>query len=286
MKALFFDTNVFYSIKFDVDDKVMVSVLELAKKLGIELWISDITKKEIFNGIDRKINDLKSSYDNVSSILKNVCDDKVWLDIAMLEEAGNSTKEQFELFFIENKFKVLGFNLLDESDISKTFDEYFLQTGVFTSKRKMKNKISKEFPDAFQIELIRRSVRCGENIAVISGDCDFENSLNGTDEISLYPSLKRIEKELKAISSGREIHISNFESRILYYLDEHETQGNLLSHLNFHPQSNVSEANVISALKSLCNKNLVRMYAYDATLEDYKEISEDRESLTWYKQCT
>lgn len=58
MKAIFFDTNVFYDVKFDVDNPELAQVIALAKRLSIDLWISPITVREISAGIDRKIDAL------------------------------------------------------------------------------------------------------------------------------------------------------------------------------------------------------------------------------------
>ncbi|EGT3628316.1 hypothetical protein FAP94_18325, partial [Morganella morganii] len=77
MKAIFFDTNVFYDVKFDVDTPELAQVIALAKRLSIVLWISPITVREISVGIDRKIDALLDAYRNVSSILENTSDDTV-----------------------------------------------------------------------------------------------------------------------------------------------------------------------------------------------------------------
>lgn len=39
MKAIFFDTNIFYSINFDVENELINGVANLASQLDIELWI-------------------------------------------------------------------------------------------------------------------------------------------------------------------------------------------------------------------------------------------------------
>ncbi|EGT3627309.1 hypothetical protein FAP94_13105 [Morganella morganii] len=136
--------------------------------------------------------------------------------MSAVENARLDTHEQVELFFSESKFKMLDYSLLDDSDVSKVFDDYFLQKGAFTPKKRSKNVRSKEFPDAFQLELIRRSTFSGDRIGVVSRDIDFTEGLNSDNGIEKYPSLKSLFKVLQSIESGSYSYLNYLENEIYY----------------------------------------------------------------------
>ncbi|HGS4434503.1 TPA: PIN domain-containing protein [Vibrio cholerae] len=285
MKAIFFDTNIFYVINFDVDHELMTKVVDLANKLEIRLWISPITIEEIKAGIDKKLNDLLDTYESASKLLKYTVEDKDLFDVDLVNRASGDLKEQLEIFIQQHKFRVLDYSLLDDSDVSKIFQDYFHQTGAFTPKRSRKKTISKEFPDAFQIELLRRAVKCGDNIAIVSNDNDFAQALINDRGINVYKSLESIYKTLCNMWNESDVEITYIENRVLYLLDDFESKKTILSHLNFHDYNDVTETDITNALHSLYLKKLIDIYRYCSDERTYvKESNYLDNKEMWYKE--
>ena len=284
MKAIFFDTNVFYGIKFDVDDELMTNVIDLANTLNIELWISPITIEEIKAGIDKKLDDLLNAYSIATPLLKHTLEDKELFEKSLIEKARVDLNEQLDLFIEQHRFKVLNYDLLDESDISKTFQDYFLQTGAFTPKKRSKNARSKEFPDAFQIELVRRAAKCSDSVSIVSGDGDFTQSLSEDESITLYSSLKSLYKTLNDKSTDSIVEISRIENRVIYHLDDYETSESIFSHLSFYEYNDITQEQVSSALQSLHNKNLIDSYIYSPESGEYVQANAIEDKVLWFKQ--
>lgn len=281
MKAIYFDTNVFYHCKFNVDDDCLARIIELAKELNVELWTSEIAKNEIYSGISRKISDLKTAYDKTKHMLHNCFDDRDILDESMLAEAETLIIADFDGFFRDNNFISLNYDVFDDSDVSKIFNDYFTKQGCFSSKKKS------EFPDAFQIELIKRHTICNDNIAIVSQDEDFEKAFSLNNEISIYKSIQQLQKQLESVSpsnSKAALPYNKLESRILYYLDDFETEHNLYSELSFNDTS-ISRTDINETLKSLINKNSISQFVYNTESSDFviTHSTEPKNEKVWFK---
>ncbi|EML0897769.1 TPA: PIN domain-containing protein [Vibrio diabolicus] len=284
MKAIFFDTNIFYSINFDVENELINGVANLASQLDIELWITPITISEIKSGIDRKLDDLIEASKKASQIMKYELDFGDAISPDLVNTVRQDVKENLESFINRHKFRILKYELLDESDISKTFDDYFHQRGAFTRKKRSKSSISKEFPDAFQIELIRRATICGEHVAVVSSDSDFAHCLDKDEGIYLYRSLESLYNELDAILNKKFINRSEIENRILYYLDDFENCDSIFSHLNFYNDCDLGRLEIGRNLESMYDKGLVEKYIFSPETGKYEQASPTQVANVWYKQ--
>lgn len=155
---------------------------------------------------------------------------------------------------------MLDYSLLDDSDISKVFNDYFLQKGTFTPKKRSKNLISKEFPDAFQLELIRRSAFCGDRVGVVSKDIDFTEGLNGDNGIEKYPSLISLIKVLQSIKSGSYSYLNYLENEIYYRHTPDVNYETLFSRVVLD-LPDVLEVDFQEAMKLLRQKGLVSCYS-------------------------
>jgi predicted nucleic acid-binding protein len=262
MKAVFLDTNVFYDIKFNLDDPKMNEFLGLTQKLGIECWITPITIEEIKSGINRKINDLKNVYKKAESIVKIFNDDKGLLNLAHLETIRRDALEQIDLFITQSGFKTIKYTELDDGDISKVFSDYFEQNGAFTPKARSKSKTSKEFPDAFQIELIRATAKCGDKIAIVSTDMDFSEALGKDNYLIRFPSLSSLNKLLKKSPPENNDYLSSLEHEIYFILDICLTFEEVFSKVSL-VKTHLLEDDVEAALISLQDKGFLRLTDYN-----------------------
>lgn len=258
MKAVFLDTNVFYDIKFNLDDPEMNKFLGLTQKLGIECWITPITIEEIRSGINRKLNDLESAYKKSQTIIKIFNDDEELLNLERLEVIRCEALEQFDLFIKQSSFKTIKYTELDDGDISKVFSDYFEQNGTFTPKTRSKNKTSKEFPDAFQIELIRATAKCGERIAIVSNDMDFSKALGEDNYLVRFNSLKSLIKTLEKLPLENENYFSSLECEIYSILDICLSFEEIFSKISL-VKTNLSEDDVVASLISLQDKELLHL---------------------------
>jgi len=189
MKAIYFDTNVFYHIGFDVDHEEFYDVLCLAQSLDIERWATPITIGEIISGIHRKFTAVKDSYKQISKIIHRVTDDDNanYLDIEQLQNAEHEAISDIYDFFNE-KFTIIPYESLDEGDISTVFDNYFSSIKPFGNGNK-----KSEFPDAFQLELIKRNIRRKESVMLVTSDGDFKNC---GSNFNVQKSLSKAKDEL------------------------------------------------------------------------------------------
>lgn len=189
MKAIYFDTNVFYQIGFDVDHEDFYDVLCLADSLGIQKWATPITIGEVAAGIHRKFASVKDSYESVSKIIQRATDDDhvSYLNIENLQKAEHQAIEDIDEFFKEN-FTLISYESLDEGDISTIFSNYFSSTTPFGNGSK-----KSEFPDAFQLELIKRNIKPKDKVMIVTSDGDFTNCGSNFD---IQKSLAKAKEEL------------------------------------------------------------------------------------------
>lgn len=287
IRAIFLDTNVFYRIQFNVDDEFFTKLVEKCRDEDIEIWITDITKQEIFNGIDRKINELKLAYDTSKKLLSNINEFRDVLKVPAIDKYVSTLKEDISAYFKENNFVILNYDVLDESDIEKIFTDYFKQTGIFTPKKRASKSFSKEFPDAFQLEILKRKARCGDSITIISDDQDFINAIDA-EKTTTLKYCRSIQDAYRAIDINKQtpkIEINDLEHLILYYLDDYATNSDLKSFINFHSnRCNLTQIN--SSLAKLTKCNLVEKYVYNNTIGSYSKITSDpiNQEKTWYKK--
>ncbi|MGI2152250.1 PIN domain-containing protein [Shewanella oncorhynchi] len=171
MKAIYFDTNIFYSIGFNVDDEVFNDVLCLAQSLEIERWATPITIGEVEAGISRRFAAVNDAYQRISNIIQRVTDDDYvnYLNIESLQNAKYQAIDEIKNFFAE-KFTLIGYDSLDDSDVSTIFKDYFSSSKPFGNGNK-----KAEFPDAFQLELIKRNIKTKEKMMIVTTDHDFVN---------------------------------------------------------------------------------------------------------------
>jgi hypothetical protein len=193
-KAIYIDTNIFFSCKFNVVDGPLRDLGNLAFKLGIELWSSDIALAELQVAIRDRFNDVFSAFERAAGVLR-YSDEFASPDERAITQAIKNAYAAVNEYFHHQDVMILQVEDLDETDIRSVFSDYFNSRGCFSKKKRA------EFPDAFQIAMLLRKVKTGESIAVLTDDKDFKSALAEIKEITIRSSIQQVISDLRDLQA-------------------------------------------------------------------------------------
>lgn len=278
LKAVYLDTNVFFTCQFNFRDKRLKKLGELAFAHGIELWSSDIAYTELQVAIRERIGEIDTAIGRAKNILTH-CVGEIPFDDAFSSSAIKRALQTAEDFFRDEYVRLLSVYDLDETDISKVFSDYFNRRGCFASERKRS-----EFPDAFQISMLLRNVRNFESVAVVSQDPDFTHGLDSVSQIKVFPSIEQLISELERLPRPPDTSekspvlpptdrspITDFQDEVLgRILCDHESVDMLATEITHDAERLVSDHEVWEALSELVRRAFAMPYRYSATTKGYE----------------
>lgn len=179
---VFVDTQIFESQSFDISDKGKLGLLKKQVKKGaINFLTSEIivgeVNKHIKVNVEQKINEINKNFNSREiAILRNskYADSFNKLDT---EEVVKEALNKFRNYLDEAEVMYLD---IDSIELKTILDDYFNSRKPFGVGKK-----KHEFPDAFNISMLKSLRKDYQPIYVISGDQDFED----IEGIVLYKSI-------------------------------------------------------------------------------------------------
>lgn len=169
---VFVDTQIYESQCFDISERGRLELLKKQVKRGvIKLLTSEIVvqevKKHIKCNVEKSVNEINKKYNSRElAIFRNSIYDNYFKKLdcqKLVEEALN----RFEGYLSDAKAFFLDINTVAISDV---LDDYFSGRKPFGSKNK-----KSEFPDAFNVSMIKEYKKEDTPIYVLSSDTDFQD---------------------------------------------------------------------------------------------------------------
>lgn len=276
MKNIYLDTNVFYNQDFNVYNDKFDELLRLAKELDITLYTSDIVIKEIKSGLKKDCESLLKIESYIQKRYIDIAQDGFKSQLPIVEERTIDAFEGLEDFF--NKISILKICNLKTENLIAVFDDYFNKVGCFKSSQK-----PKEFPDAFQFELIKNNLNASDT-CIVSSDSDME-SASKLYNYDYRKNLNEVFKELRKVEHDNVIYFNRNESLILFrylqneYLSIKELQSEfeLLSYLD------MSKDELVDTINALHMKGAVKYYEF--TNNCFSEKSDFNTECDYVRSC-
>lgn len=172
---IFIDTSVIINLGFDFDHSYFNTLKAAIDNGDFELIVTDILKGEFLKHCQEKIETEKKAFTEFN-LLKNHLRTE-FQDIKTKFE-GVSAQVIWEIFV--NKFRARNINA--DVDWRSVFENYFAERSPFTSGKK-KN----EFPDAFNLEMIKKL--SPKKVAILSSDGDYQSIQQEFPNIIVYKNV-------------------------------------------------------------------------------------------------
>lgn len=226
--AVFCDSNVFFKTQFDFYDEDMLMFLNITRRLNIEKWITPITINEVNAGILNKFENFNSSYIELSTIFNNSFDDNNLIDFKNIQRAKEDVLLEFSSFVKQSGFVNIDYDVLDCDSISMIFNYYFNNEGCFTPKKSKyydhNSKVSKnhQFPDAFQIEMIKSVAKSNQNVFIVSSDSDFGKAFKGCKNIEIIKTIDLFNKKFYNCKYDDSDFILKLEKKLISMLNHND----------------------------------------------------------------
>lgn len=214
-KNIFIDTSVYFSNNFAFRGELFQRLMTLAADGVINLYITDITKKEIESNIKNLFIEAYTTLikcRNKARILRNIEDSTFYklFDSFSLKNEQSFLLEQFNKFLVTAKTNVIP---TSEVSIIEVFNKYFLEEPPFNDKKK-KN----EFPDAFILLALEKwAFENNENMYVISKDNDMFEFCKNIDKLIYIAKIEELFDKL--VSEDGYLH-SVVTHIINYYIEQ------------------------------------------------------------------
>lgn len=197
--AVFIDTNVIEGAKFDFGSNgTLAQLRSYCKDKKIDLYISDIAKREIENHLREKSNQV---YNKINNAQKEVIND-IRINSSIFE--GGPLEDALRVIKRDEKIQigelVLGKfrEYLDETKATilesygicagLIIDAYFDSIPPFSTGKGKKN----EFPDAIMIEKLKNTFDKENPVYIVTNDHGFKNAFKKNSGFIIVDSLKDI----------------------------------------------------------------------------------------------
>ena len=169
---VFVDTEVYENQCFDFSKKGRLELLKKYVKKGvIKLLTSDIVvheaKKHIKSNVEKIVEDINKKYKGRELAIFRDGKFKDSFDELNSQDLVEYALSQFDAYLSDTDAFVLDLNTVE---ITSVMDDYFSGRKPFGSGKK-KN----EFPDAFNISMLKKYKNENNQIYVLSGDNDFQD---------------------------------------------------------------------------------------------------------------
>ena len=177
-KNVFIDTSIFYQANFAFQGHLLKRLSDDAES-NLDLYITDITIKEIESNIHEKIADSWSAlvkFRKEGMILRDSTNENVKEIFAFenLQTFESEFKDGFRKYREDAKFNEIS---IQDVDINNIFNKYFSKQPPFGEGKK-----KSEFPDAFVLTALERWCKNENEIMyVVSVDEDMKNACLQTD---------------------------------------------------------------------------------------------------------
>lgn len=182
---VFLDTSIFVKEYFNWDNINLSQVRRYASAGVIQLYTTDLTKKEIEKKVTGAIEKDYPAFKNLmktNRILKVLPGmNKLYKEYTK-EKLVDQELEKFRKYFLDNQISEITMNNIDLNEI---INLYFEGKPPFGSGKK-----KSEFPDAFVIASLKNwCKKNNEELYVVSGDNDFKEALRGFNQIIFISDL-------------------------------------------------------------------------------------------------
>jgi predicted nucleic acid-binding protein len=276
MKNIYLDTNVFYTLDFNVYNDKFDELLELTEELGITLYTSDIVVDEIKRGLTKDWNDLSKLEAKIQERYFDIAQDGFKNQSPIVKERASDNLEDLEDFF--TKISILKRTDLNTRNLMAVFDDYFNTEGCFSSSNK-----PKEFPDAFQFELIKDHLDPNDT-CIISSDGDME-SASKRYQYDYRKKLTDVLKELRKIKHNNGKHFDRKESILLFrYLQyEHLSIKELQGEIELLGYPDMTNSELVDTINNLHKKGVVKFYEFKNSC--FSEKSDFNADCDYVRAC-
>lgn len=169
---VFVDTQIYENQSFDISEKGRLELLKKQVKKGaIKLLTSEIVvqevRKHIKDNIEKRVDEINKKYKSRElAIFRNSRYENYFKELDS-QELVEEALSMFEGYLSDAKAFFLDINTVA---ISEVLEDYFSGRKPFGSKIK-----KSEFPDAFNISMMKKYKKKDTPIYVLSGDNDFQD---------------------------------------------------------------------------------------------------------------
>lgn len=169
---VFVDTQIYENQSFDFSERGRLELLKKQVKRGvINLLTSAIVvqevRKHIKDNVEKKVDEINKKYNSRElAIFRNSRYENYFKELDS-QELVKEALDRFEGYLSDTKAVSLDINTVA---ISEVLDDYFSGSKPFGSKNK-----KSEFPDAFNISMVKEYKQGDTPIYVLSGDSDFQD---------------------------------------------------------------------------------------------------------------
>ncbi|MGF1756661.1 PIN domain-containing protein [Photobacterium sagamiensis] len=276
MKNIYLDTNVFYTLDFNVYNDKFDELLALAEELGITLYTSDIVVDEIKSGLAKDWIGLSKMEAQIQKRYFDIAQDGFKSQSPIVKERASDALEDLEDFF--TKISILKRIDLKTQNLMAVFDDYFNKEGCFSSSNK-----PKEFPDAFQFELIKDHLEPNDT-CIVSSDGDMQ-SASKRYQYDYRKNLTEVLQELRKIKHNNGIYFDRNESILLFrYLQyEHLSIKELQGELELLGYPDMTKSELVDTINALHKKGVVKFYEF--TNSCFSEKSDFNADCDYVRAC-
>lgn len=194
---VFLDTQVFVNANFQFDSGRLKRLEDLSESGKINLYLTDITIREIDVKISEQIEKISKSikiFCKEARILKEVPSFAHLFNLN-IETVSNELNEQFKIFIALSRTTVIS---TQDVSIAHIFDKYFTQQPPFGGGKK-----KHEFPDAFVIRALEDYCENTEkSMYVISDDGDIKSACSSSNYLI---SLNKVDELFDLITAEDEL---------------------------------------------------------------------------------
>ncbi|RFZ81468.1 hypothetical protein DYU05_19510 [Mucilaginibacter terrenus] len=170
-RNLFIDTQYLFSKGFNFESNEITSLIDLAAKGSIQVFMTDITNLEIVKKIKEQVQLAFFKINNSDSrILKSLPLYRKFLAVYSEEKSINALVSQYELFKTKCRITIISSGGIK---FMQVFHDYVNEKPPFNSSSGKNRKA--EFPDAFALATIKNWVKTNNTKAyLLSGDSDWQ----------------------------------------------------------------------------------------------------------------
>ncbi|AIQ89591.1 PIN domain-containing protein [Methylobacterium oryzae] len=215
---VFLDTQVYRKFHFNPENKLLQILISLMVERKIDLYITDITLKEI----ERQISEI---FIGVNQTFKRANKDlNYWLKRANLEENLVNTEELADTLpqrAFARFTEAFRFNIDGRVITAATINAAEIFANYFERRPPFEKHGSKEFPDAFVVQSLDNW--CDQNNAqmnVVSADESFRKAADATENLITYENLDGLLQSFATLENRNLLkHAQKFLTTTIDYTD-------------------------------------------------------------------
>ncbi|MDB5006050.1 MAG: hypothetical protein JWP45_443 [Mucilaginibacter sp.] len=279
-RNLFIDTQFFITKSFDFDNKELYSLSLLARQGFLNVYMTDVTDREIQKKIQDTIN---TAYDKISvsdtRILRMIPYYDDFLRTYNRKSAAERILSDYDMYKSDCKISIISSTKITFMDI---FEDYCQGKAPFNNIHK-KN----EFPDAFALAtIVRWALPTKEKTYLLSGDSDWKAFVNQNPKVwgfkeedkpfyylddlpELLNAVIRQEESLKDLTSFSDSLIDAQKERIETYVQTKIDYGGFVP-ISVDEEVGIIEHYILSV--SMSKKDIISVYREGATYSISFEI--------------